>query len=243
MMGKASLLLVMCLGIERWYSSVKPLQYRIRFSGKRLTSYIATIWILTCLFQLYRLFSKTPGRNGCQQANIPFGTRSLRAMIISYVIVTFIFPSLITWASFLHIWFRVRKSPAMNTASGNLTKVRLLRMCVLTALFLTLCWLPDQLYYVLSLFGITSLKSPIANYMIVLGLSNSCLNPWIYCLTNKEFCKEFRSLCTFRLFTRVSIPFKSSAYCLNDMKVREDLDLVFENPAVYSVRLTHCNNF
>lgn len=42
-MGKASVLMVMCLAIERWLASVKPLQYRIQFSSRRLACYITTI--------------------------------------------------------------------------------------------------------------------------------------------------------------------------------------------------------
>lgn len=236
MMGKASVLLVMCLAIERWFSSVKPLQYRIRFTSKRLAVYIISIWISTCVFQLYRLFRKIPGEDGCRWAKNPFGPRSLRALIISYVSVTFILPNVVTWASFLHIWLSVRKSPAMNTASGNQARGRLLRMCVLTALFLTLCWFPDQLNYVLSLFDVTSLESPISNYFLVLALSNSWVNPWIYCLTNKAFRKEFRSLFTFRIFNRwrSCLPFKKSAYCLKDMTVTEEFKMTFDNPVELS---------
>ena len=235
-MGKASVLLVMCLAIERWFASVKPLEYRIRFTSKRLAVYIISIWISTCVFQLYRLFRKIPGEDGCQWAKNSFGPRSLKALIISYVFVTFILPNIITWASFLHIWLSVRKSPAMNTASGNQARSRLLRMCVLTALFLTLCWFPDQLNYVLSLFDVTSLASPISDYFLVLALSNSCVNPLIYCFTNKAFRKEFRSLFTFRVFSRSGfcLPLKKSAYCLKDMKGTEDFKVTFDNPVELS---------
>ena len=236
MMGKASVLLVMCLAIERWFASVRPLQYRIRFTSKRLAVYITSIWISTCIFQLYRLFRKIPGEDGCRWAENPFGLRSLKALIISYVFVTFILPSAITWGSFLHIWLSVRRSPAMNTASGNQARSRLLRMCVLTAFFLTLCWFPDQLNYVLSLFHVTSLASPISDYFLVLALSNSWVNPWIYCLTNKAFRKDFRSLFTFRVFSRsrLCLPFKTSAYCLKDMKGTEDFKMTFGNPVKLS---------
>lgn len=186
MMGKASVLLVMYLAIERWLSSVKPLQYRIRFTSKRLAVYIITIWISACVFQLYRPFRKITGEDGCRLARTPFGPRSLKALIISYVSVTFVVPSVITWASFLHIWLSVRKSPSVNTASGFQVRCRLLRMCVLTALLLTLCWFPDQLNYVLSLFEVTSLNSPISDYFLVLALSNSCVNPWIMILSREQ---------------------------------------------------------
>lgn len=236
MMGKASVLLVMCLAIERWFASVKPLQYRIRFTSKRLGVYIITIWISTGVFQFYRLFSKIPGGDGCQWARNPFGPRSLKALIISYVSVTFILPNIITWASFLHIWLSVKKSPALNTASGNQVRSRLLRMCVLTALFLTLCWFPDQLNYVLSLFDVTSLESPISDYFLVLALSNSWVNPWIYCFTNKAFRKEFQSLFTFRVFGRSGflLPFKKSAYCLKDTKGTAHFKMTFDNPVELS---------
>lgn len=238
MMGKASVLLVMCLAIERWLSSVKPLQYRIRFTGKRLAVYIITIWISACVFQLYRLFRKIPGEDGCRLARNLFGPRSLKALIISYVSVTFVLPSVITWASFLHVCLSVRKSPSMNTASGFQVRSRLLRMCVLTALLLTLCWFPDQLNYIISLFEVTSLNSPISNYFLVLALSNSCANPWIYCLMNKAFRKEFERLFSFRMFCASCIPFKSSAYCIKDMKIIED-KMASDNPVELSQYKVH----
>lgn len=242
MMGKASVLLVMCLAIERWFSSVKPLQYRIRFTGKRIAVYIITIWILTCLFQLYRLFRKIPGEDGCRLAKNTFGQRSFKAIMIPYVFVTFVLPSVITWASFIHIWVKVRKSPAMNTASGNQARSRLLGMCVLTALLLTLCWFPDQLNFILSLFDITSLASPISDYFLVLALFNSSVNPWIYCLMNKAFRREFRSLFTFRIFSGTRIPFKRSAYCLKDLRIKYDFKVAFDNPVELSQYKIYDNN-
>ena len=234
MLGKASVLLVMCLAIERWFASVKPLQYRIRFTSKRLGVYIISIWISTCVFQLYRLFRKIPGEDGCQWAKDPFGPRSHKALIISYVSVTFILPNIITWTSFLHIWLSVKGSSALNTASGNQARCRLLRMSVLTALFLTLCWFPDQLNYVLSLFDVTSLESPISDYFLVLALSNSWVNPWIYCFTNKAFRNEFRSLFTFKVFSRSGICPPKSASCLKEMKGKTDFKMTFGNPVELS---------
>ena len=228
-MGKASVLMVMCLAIERWFASVKPLQYRIQFSSRRLACYITTIWISNCVLQLYRLSRRIPSEDGCRWAEETLRPISLKAMVISYVFVTFVIPSFVTWVSFLHIWISVRKSPAMNTASGIQTKTRLLHMCVLTALFLTLCWLPDQLNYILSIFKVTSLSSPISDYFLVLALSNSCINPWIYCLANEEFRKEFRKLFSFRICCSAKIPFKSSSYCLRSKDIVKDLEMVLDN--------------
>lgn len=87
---------------------------------------------------------------------------------------------------------RDRLARSNHTKSFN----SLLRMCAITGLFLALCWIPNQFVYVLSKFNITQLDSPLHHATVVLAMFNSCVNPWIYGATNRNYRKKFtRILC------------------------------------------------
>jgi len=63
----------------------------------------------------------------------------------------------------------------------------LLRMCAVTSITLTLCWLPAQTIYVLSPFGVTQIGSTVNRAGGIVALFNSCVNPLIYWMTNSEY--------------------------------------------------------
>jgi len=46
-----------------------------------------------------------------------FGEEGQQAFVLSYVTGTFFIPSLITWASFIHIFYRAKTSPSLVSMS------------------------------------------------------------------------------------------------------------------------------
>ena len=79
--------------------------------------------------------------------------------------------------------------------SGNIrTRIKLLRMCIIVALLLTICWFPNQLYFVLASYDLVRLESPFHHFTVVLAMFNSCTNPVIDCSTNREYRKGFLML-------------------------------------------------
>ena len=114
---------------------------------------------------------------------------------MTLTIVTFFFPNVITWVTYLHISLVLKTSPAMkNNGPFARARLKLLRMCVIVALLFTICWFPNQLYYVLSSYGLVRLETPSHWFTRVLAMFNSCINPVIYCSTNREYRKEFLTL-------------------------------------------------
>lgn len=192
--GKASNLTIMFLAIDRWYSIIKPIMYKVNFSKKRLYCYIGLIWFVSCLTQLNELFITFVTGEVCDY-KIPFyGIKIERILILTHVTLTFYIPSIITWYSFAHIMVHMRK-PAFRRSHNNIKATqRLLRMCALAALFLSICWLPTETHYILYKFKISSLHLNASLVLGVMAMSNSCLNPWIYCLSNKEYRREFLKL-------------------------------------------------
>ena len=116
---------------------------------------------------------------------------------VVYVAFTFFIPLFISMITFFHL-YRVMRRSSDRLARSNHTNTfkNLLRMCAITGLFLALCWIPNQFVYVLSKFNITQLDTPLHHATVVFAMFNSCVNPWIYGATNRNYRKRFaRILC------------------------------------------------
>ena len=195
-MGKVSILLVACLAIERWYCVLKPTQYRQQFSRKRIIIYVFMSFIATCILSMNKFFENSLSGNKCASKKAPYGIYGTRAFVFAYSFVAFYIPCFVTWLTFCHITLHFPSSPGANNESVNKKRRQraLLRMCALTAIALTVCGFPTQTFYILYPFGITKLGSPLHKGFNVLALFNSCMNPLIYWITNKEYRKEFKKL-------------------------------------------------
>ena len=192
LLSKASILTVTLLALERWFSVIRPFRYKVFFAKKKLIIYVVCIFVLSAVLQIYKFFQIKFEDNKCVYVRLKAGRQ---VFVLSYVIVTFILPSMITWASFIHIWYRIKLSPSLigRTEQAQVHERLLLRMCALTATVLTVCWLPTQLFYVFRTFYIGR-DGYEAIISWILSMSNSIVNPWIYFLSNKDYRKAFLSI-------------------------------------------------
>lgn len=195
-MGKVSILLVAYLAVERWYCVFRPIRYRNQFNRKRIIISVFIMFIVTCVLSMNKLFETCLVGNKCVSKKAPYGKYGTRAFIITYSFVAFYIPCLLTWLTFAHIMINLPSSPGESVENVNKRRRQrlLLRMCALTAAALTICVFPSQTIYVLSPFGITKIGSPVHKGFNILVFINSCVNPFIYCFTNKEYRKEFKRL-------------------------------------------------
>ena len=203
-MGKVSILKVTCLAIERWYCIFRPLKYKNHFTRKRLLLYIVTSWVCTCLLQINKFFEWKLTGSKCSSVKASYGVRGTQAIIIVYSLIGFYIPCFIAWVSFAHISL-LFKTSAMARCYGERQRAQqkaLLRMCGVTAIALTFCWLPAQTFYILSPFGITKIGSPLHKTGGILAMFNSCVNPLIYWVTNREYREELFELFKFVNFKR-----------------------------------------
>ena len=179
----------MCLAIDRWYCILRPMAYKRYFTRKKLSLYILVIWVSTGLLQINKFFEWKLSGSKCSKVKAPYGEKGTQAMIIIYSLMGFYVPCLITWASFGHITLLFKTTP-MARCYGERQRAQqkaILRMCAVTSVTLTLCWLPAQTIYILSPFGITKIGSPLHRTGGILALFNSCVNPLIYWMTNREY--------------------------------------------------------
>ena len=184
----------MFLAIDRWCSIVKPIRYKTAFSRRRLYIYITLIWVSACLTQINELFIAAMEDGLCIFISPSYGPEVERLLILVHVVLTFYIPSIVTWVTFVHIWWKMRTPTVSQHMNNAKATKRLLRMCALAAFFLTMCWLPAETLFVLYKFDIV--KLPFTVYLVanVLAMSNSILNPWIYCLSNREYRRQFVAL-------------------------------------------------
>lgn len=190
----------MCLAIDRWYSIVKPIRYKTAFSKRRLYLYITLIWASAAITQINELFITVVEDGLCTFTTPFYGEKTERILILFHVIITFYIPSIVTWVTFGHIWMHMRQPNIRRHLDNNKATKRLLRMCALAAFFLTLSWLPAETFFILYKFEILRLPFEFYLFTSILAMSNSCFNPWIYCLSNREYRREFvRLLCCMRL--------------------------------------------
>ena len=196
-LGKISIFKVTYLAIDRWYCVFRPIMYKRYFTRKRVFLYILVIWVCSCLLQINKFFEWKLSGSKCSNVKAPFGVKGTQAMIVIYSLIGFYFPCLIAWVSFAHITLLFRTSP-MARCYGERQRAQqraLLRMCAVTSITLTLCWLPAQTIYVLSPFGVTQIGSTIHRTGGIVAMFNSCVNPLIYWMTNSEYrvgLKRFR---------------------------------------------------
>ena len=193
LLGKVSVFSVTSLALERWYSVVKPIKYKLKFKRRRVFIYLAIIWFICLISHAAMPFGMTLNEDSLRCIWIAIDYPE-KLIITMYTVVTFFIPTVVMWATYLHIALSLKSFPGRHNKRVIQTRLRLLRMCIIVALILTVCWFPNQLYYALSSFGLVKLETPFHHFTIVLAMFNSCTNPIIYCYTNQEYRKGFISL-------------------------------------------------
>ena len=193
--GKASVLTVTCLSIDRWFAVVRPIQYKCTFTKKRLCVYLTIVWVLSSLATCYVIFEGKAVGDKCVLEPLSENSAGRLSVIFLQAALTVYIPTLITWIAFLHIWKTAKLSAELRGTGDDLAMKRLLRMCASVALLMTLCWIPEQVTYTMQEFGLVEYTT--RRLSTGLAILNSALNPWVYCLTNRKYRAEIKRLFPF----------------------------------------------
>ncbi|XP_048581364.1 melatonin receptor type 1C-like [Nematostella vectensis] len=192
--GKASNTTIMCLAIERWCAVVRPTKYKANFNRKRVSLYIALIWLAAAATEVFELFVADLMPDGrCEWITPFYGEELNKAFLVFHITITFYIPMTITWISFAHIWYRMSHNQ-VSTQQGDSTKKSVVRMCMLAALLLTLCWFPTETFWILKQYKVVVLPNVWYWVFNFFAFLNSCCNPPLYCLTNKTYRREVLGL-------------------------------------------------
>lgn len=195
-LGKISIAMIMFLAVERWYAVARPVKYKTIFTRKRMSIYLVVICLVCIILNGRALFEKVlvtnASRRMCKWVPLSSNTYFNRSYVITQGIITFYIPLVVTMVAFIHLFIIIRKQRSLTAGVRQSAPViQLLRMCFVTSLFLGICWLPNQLVFVMIKFGVTKPDTPLHHATIVLSMLNSCANPWIYCATSRTYRRGF----------------------------------------------------
>lgn len=197
-LGIVSVYTVTCMAIDRWFAVARPTKYKTTLTKLRVNICVVFIWALSVLLNTPHLLEMkaTTGPDDepqCEWVVLTHGT-TRRVVAILEFSGKFFLPLLTASITILSLNNHVKSSPALFQTNRGKAGLRLLRMCMLTAIVLGVCWFPNQLYYMLFKYDITELDTPMHHFTVVLCMLNSCVNPLIYCISNKTYRRHFSLL-------------------------------------------------
>jgi len=194
-LGIVSVYTVTCMAIDRWLAVARPTKYKTTLTRPRVNICVVCIWALSVLLNtphLLEMKATTSPDNEpqCEWVVLTHGT-TRRVVAILEFSGKFFLPLLTASVTILSLNNHVKSSPALFQTNRGKAGLRLIRMCMLTAIVLGVCWFPNQLYYMLFKYDITELDTPMHHFTVVLCMLNSCVNPLIYCISNKTYRRHF----------------------------------------------------
>ena len=165
--------------------------------------YITSVSIVCCALNWQALIEKKltmkEGHPLCIRVTLIENQFVSQIYTVAHVTLTFFIPVVVSMITFLHLYRVMRRSRYRHAKSSRPKSFNsLLHMCAITGLLLAICWIPNQLFYVLSKFSITQFDTPLHHATVVLAMLNSCVNPWIYGATNRNYRKRFARILCFR---------------------------------------------
>lgn len=197
-LGKVSVLMIMLLAIERWVAVAKPVKYKATFKRSKMWISIATIFIICFVLNSRALFEKIPVMTSsheapkCSWVSLSQNVHFNRSYVIAHSIITFFIPFIVTMVAFMHLYAIIRRQRRTAIESRHsLPVIQLVRMCFVTSVFLGICWIPNQVFFVSTKFGIAKVDTTTHHVTVILSMLNSAANPWIYYATSRKYRRGF----------------------------------------------------
>ena len=197
-LGIVSVYTVASMAVDRWLAVARPTKYKTTLTKPRVNICVLCIWVISVVLNTPHLFEMKAvigpdNKHKCSWVVLTEGTTRKVVAILEFF-GKFFLPLLTASLTMVSLHNRVKTSPALFQSNRGRAGLRLLRMCMITTLVLGVCWFPNQLYYLLFKYDITQLDTPMHHFTVVLCMFNSCINPIIYCISNKTYRRYFSLL-------------------------------------------------
>ncbi|OWF51601.1 Neuropeptide Y receptor [Mizuhopecten yessoensis] len=197
------------IAIDRYIAVIYPL--KAGFKKRVAAVVLAVIWLVGISSSLpmavhFRVgLNFTPKGDKILFCNPKWPSKIFGRYYYMYLLVVqYLIPLIIINFSYFRIAFKIwgTKAPGQdidrrdNVRTRNKKKV--VKMLIIVVCLFVLCWMPLQVYQVLSELYVEVNKYKYINIIWFcsnwLAMSNSCYNPFIYGLLNEKFKREFRLL-------------------------------------------------
>ena len=200
--GIVSLYTATLMAIERWFAVFRPLSCKAIFCNKKIRIYLLIVWlgsfaansthIIETKYVAEQPGTTTKGRcTFCPQA----GNTARKIIGMVEISIKLFIPVLIMLVTFVRLFAFMRKSATcVIRIRSQLVLRRVTHMAAATAVVMTLCWTPNQIYYLLFKFSLVELNSRWHLATVILCMSNSCLNPCIFLLSNKVYRRKVQDM-------------------------------------------------
>ena len=202
-----SLYSLVAISVDRYIAILHPLKYPIIMTRKKAKIIISGIWI----YHLIIIVIPSAGWNNYDKYN---GTvcNFFKILPLPYTILTApvsIFSSLFISMYLYRQIFNVashqlkkRKHRVQSKANLQLQKdMRSVRAMGIILFFFYIFWAPSMFIIPLKYLDIPAdISEIIKNFGMIIAMSNSAVNPFMYCWLRKDFCRAFKSiLCSYCL--------------------------------------------
>ena len=194
----ASVFSLTTLAIERYVAIAHPIRYKKIFTVKTTRLIIVMIWISAFVFNSFIIYCNHLRNGVCY---VDFGSVAFQRFIgASAFIVEYLVPIIVMLVTnvqsirLLKVRSRSFTETPLETKSPNLAllraRQRVINMVFTVIITFIICWSPDQFAFLAfntGLVPVRYLDGIMYRAFVILAFANSCLNPLLYALTNKNF--------------------------------------------------------
>ncbi|XP_072039720.1 galanin receptor 2a-like [Amphiura filiformis] len=211
----ASIFSLTFLALERLVAIAQPIRYKRLFSVKMTRFIIIMIWIFAFAFNAFTIFVNHLDivRGACY---VDFGSVEFQMFIgVSLFVIEYLVPVILMLAANIRSIQLLKVQAQIFTTNENPANPALLEarhrviyMLLSVIISFIICWSPDQFAFLAFNLGLVPYEYLYGNMyraFVVLAFANSCLNPVLYALTNKNFRHAIKQY-LFRCSVRVGEP-------------------------------------
>ena len=192
-----SVYICLALATERWYAVVKPTKYQSTFNKKNTLLYIASSWVWSLIlltssfFQVGYVASNPPNRR-CMWRVDWAEPSTKKSLAVIQALFRMAFPCFTMLALYAHMLYKTRKPSVASVESRAKMRGKITRMIAATCLMLIIFLAPSQINHALAMTGNSRLDTKFHHVVSLLVFMSSCVNPFIYGLSNKSYQHGFR---------------------------------------------------
>ena len=187
----------LALATERWYAVVKPMKYQSTFNKKNTLLYIASSWVWSLIlvtgifFQVDYVASNPPNRR-CMWRVDWAEPSTQKSWAVIQVLLRIGLPCFTMLALYAHMLYKTRRPSVASAESRAKMRGKITRMIAATCLMLIIFLAPSQINFTLAVTGNSRLDTKFHHGLALLVFISSCVNPFIYGLSNKNYQHGFR---------------------------------------------------